>query len=142
MSYSICESVAISNNMTYKTEQRNLLLSFLMENPDTMFSAKQIEAALANKNISRSAVYRNLAELENENKIRRCSVNGSREVLYQFFDIQSCRNHIHLSCKKCGKIFHMENQVADSFINEISESQGFNISKAETTLYGLCAQCK
>ena len=45
-------------------------------------------------------------------------------------------------CKKCGKIFHMENQVADSFINEISESQGFNISKAETTLYGLCAQCK
>ena len=64
------------------------------------------------------------------------------EYLYQFFDIQSCRNHIHLSCKKCGKIFHMENQVADSFINEISESQGFNISKAETTLYGLCAQCK
>ena len=85
MSYSICESVAISKSMTYKTEQRNLLLSFLMENPDTMFSAKQIEAALANKNISRSAVYRNLAELENENKIRRCSVNGSREVLYQFF---------------------------------------------------------
>lgn len=128
--------------MTYKTEQRNLLLSFLKENPDKMFSAKQIEAALCSKNISRSAVYRNLAELENENKIRRCSVNNSREVLYQFFDLQSCKNHIHLSCKKCGKLFHMENQLADSFINEIAISQGFNISKAETTLFGLCDACQ
>lgn len=128
--------------MTYKTEQRNLLLNFLMQNPDKMFSEKQIETALSNQNISRSAVYRNLAELENENKIRRISVSGSREVFYQFYDIQSCKNHIHLSCKKCGKIFHMENQLADSFINQINSSQGFEINKAETTLYGLCSLCK
>ena len=60
--------------------------------------------------------------------------SSNRPTEFEYTELQRC--------KKCGKIFHMENQVADSFINEISESQGFNISKAETTLYGLCAQCK
>lgn len=128
--------------MVYKTEQRNILLEFLQKNPDTMFSGKQIEAALSHANISRSAVYRNLAALETENKIRRVSVSGCREVFYQFYDTQNCKNHIHLSCKKCGKIFHMENCLADTFISQINSSQGFEINKSETTLYGVCSGCK
>ena len=100
--------------MTYSTEQRNILLNFLQQNPDTMFSAKQIEISLDSKNISRSAVYRNLAVLESEHKIRRCTKVGSKETFYQYYDLQECKNHIHLSCTKCGKIFTphiMPNQV-------------------------------
>lgn len=128
--------------MTYKTEQRNILLDFLRNNPDKMFTEKQIESSLANQNISRSAVYRNLNELENEQKIKRTSVLGSRETYYQFYDVQTCKNHIHLSCKKCGKIFHMENKIADSFVNKINSLQGFTINKEQTTLYGVCATCQ
>ena len=73
----------------YKTEQRTILLDFLKSHPDKMFTTKQIEEALAQKNISRSAVYRNIAILESENKIKRCAKNGNREVFYQFFDLQS-----------------------------------------------------
>lgn len=91
--------------INYSTEQRNSLLSFLSENPDKMFSAKQVELALSGKEISKSAIYRNLAELESEGKIKRCSKPGSRESFYQFFDCNSCRTHIHLSCQKCGKFF-------------------------------------
>lgn len=128
--------------MIYKTEQRNILLEFLQNNPDTMFSGKQIETSLSHQNISRSAVYRNLAALESENKIRRVTVSGCREVFYQYYDTQNCKNHIHLSCKKCGKIFHMENGLADTFISQINTSQGFEINKSETTLYGICSGCK
>lgn len=127
--------------MTYTTEQRTILLSFLKANPDTMFSAKQIEAALVKKNISRSAVYRNLAELEAEEKIKRCTKNGSRETFYQFYDIQDCKNHIHLSCTKCGKIFHMENTIADNIVNNVEATEGFSINKGETTIFGLCKNC-
>ena len=35
--------------INYSTEQRNSLLSFLSENPDKMFSAKQVELALSGK---------------------------------------------------------------------------------------------
>lgn len=127
--------------MIYNTEQRNLLLTFLRENHDKKFSVKEIQAALADKNISKSAVYRNLADLEADGKVKRHSKAGSRESFYQFYDLQCCRNHIHLSCIKCGKIYHMENQVADSLINEVESSEGFAINKGETTLYGVCKDC-
>jgi len=131
----------IDKVMIYNTEQRNLLLSFLQNTPDTMFTAGQIAQALAHSKISRSAVYRNLAALEQEGKIKRCSKENSREAYYQYFDTQACRNHIHLSCTECGKIFHMENQVAQLLIQNLEATEGFEITKEKTTLYGVCKDC-
>lgn len=128
--------------MTYSTEQRNILLTFLQTNPDTVFSAKQIAQSLADKNISRSAVYRNLAQLESEQKIKRVVKNGSRETYYQFYDTTACRNHIHLSCTKCGKIFHMEGNDADRLSQMLNGNEGFELNKSETVIYGLCKECK
>lgn len=127
--------------MIYSTEQRNILLSFLSENPDKIFSVKQIESGLAGKGISKSAIYRNLAELESEEKIRRCSKSGSREMFYQFYDCQVCRSHIHLSCSKCGRIFHMEDENAKRLILELEQTEGFEINKGESTLIGICRKC-
>lgn len=127
--------------MIYSTEQRNILLSFLSKNPDKMFSVKQIESGLAGKGISKSAIYRNLAELESEEKIRRCSKSGSREMFYQFYDCQVCRSHIHLSCSKCGKIFHMEDENAQKLILELEQTEGFEINRGESTLIGICREC-
>ena len=128
--------------MTYSTEQRNILLTYLQTNPDTVFSAKQIAQSLADKNISRSAVYRNLAQLESEQKIKRVVKNGSRETYYQFYDTTACRNHIHLSCTKCGKIFHMAGNDADRLSQMLDGNEGFELNKSETVIYGLCKECK
>ncbi len=106
-----------------------------------MFSVKQIESGLAGKGISKSAIYRNLAELESEEKIRRTSKSGSREMFYQFYDCQVCRSHIHLSCSKCGKIFHMEDKNAQKLILELEQAEGFEINKGESTLIGVCKEC-
>ena len=127
--------------MTYNTEQRTSLLSFLTENPDKTFSAKEIAQALAGKNISKSSVYRNLAELEAEQKIKRVTKTGSKESFYQFFDNSECKNHIHLSCTKCGKIFHLESEQTEKLVNEVELADGFEISRSETTLYGVCKDC-
>ena len=127
--------------MTYNTEQRTALLSFLTENPDKTFSAKEIAQALAGKNISKSSVYRNLSELEAENKIKRVTKAGSKESFYQFFDNSECKNHIHLSCTKCGKIFHLESKQTEKLVSEVEEADGFEISRSETTLYGVCKEC-
>lgn len=127
--------------MTYNTEQRTALLSFLTENPDKTFSAKQIAEALAGKNISKSSVYRNIAELESEQKIKRVTKAGCHESFYQFCDNSACKNHIHLSCTKCGKIFHMEREQTERLVSDVEAADGFEINRAETTLYGLCRDC-
>ncbi|MBR0494930.1 MAG: transcriptional repressor, partial [Treponema sp.] len=93
------------------------------------------------KNISKSSVYRNLAELEAEQKIKRVTKTGSKESFYQFFDNSECKNHIHLSCTKCGKIFHLESEQTEKLVNEVELADGFEISRSETTLYGVCKDC-
>ena len=127
--------------MVYNTEQRNLLLNFLKDNPDRKFSVKEIQNVLVGENISRSSLYRNLAELEEDGKVKRYSKTGSRETFFQYYDLKCCRNHIHLSCIRCGRIFHMENEIADSLINKLIALEGFRINKGETTLYGICKDC-
>lgn len=87
---------------SYSTRQRKVLLSYLSQHPDELLSARQIEDALADKKISLSAVYRNLAQLETEEKVRRSSKSGTREVYYQYLDAESCKGALHMSCIKCG----------------------------------------
>ncbi len=140
----ICSNLRMSRNftkMTYKTEQRNLLLNFLKNSPDVCFTAKQISDALKNENISKSAVYRNLSELEKEEKIKRITKQNSKESFFQFLDTENCRNHIHLSCLNCGKIFHLENSTAQRLILNLEDAQGFEIDKEKSTLYGICKDC-
>lgn len=52
----------------YNTKQRRALLAFLGEHPDELLTARQMVDTLAEKQISLSAVYRNLAQLEAEEK--------------------------------------------------------------------------
>ena len=63
----------------YNTKQRRALLAFLGEHPDELLTARQMADALAEKQISLSAVYRNLAQLEAEEKVRRSAKSGSHE---------------------------------------------------------------
>ena len=65
---------------SYSTQQRKALLAYLSRHPDELLSARQIADALADEKISLSAVYRNLAQLEAEEKVRRSSKSGTRSL--------------------------------------------------------------
>lgn len=126
----------------YITKQRKALISFLSNHTDEQLSANQIADGLKNDNISLSAVYRNLIELEAEGKVRRCANNKLREVLYQYIDADCCKNCLHLSCKMCGKTYHMDNRGANQLIKNVALSEMFEIDKSDTVLYGICKLCK
>ena len=65
---------------SYSTQQRKALLAYLSRHPDELLSARQIADALADEKISLSAVYRNLAQLEAEEKVRRSSKSGTERA--------------------------------------------------------------
>ncbi len=125
----------------YTTKQRKYLLGFLSEHIDEKFSAKQIAKELEKDGISVSAVYRNISELENEGLVKRSAITGSREVYYQYTADKKCSASLHLSCKSCGKMFHMNNDSLLSVISTIKNNDGFLIDKSETVLYGICSKC-
>ncbi len=125
----------------YMTKQRKLLTEYLSKRTDESISANQIAEALADK-ISKSAVYRNLADMEAEGKLRRVASKGSREIIYQYVDEEKCHDCLHLSCKNCGKTYHMENAAAEKIINSVMKNEDFDIDKERTVLYGICKDCK
>ena len=75
----------------YTTKQRMLLLDFLSEHIDETLSAGQIAEALSGKRISTSAIYRNLAALEQEGKLKRSAKPGSQEAYYRYTGDEDCR---------------------------------------------------
>lgn len=126
----------------YKTEQRKQLYAFFAKHPDEPYSAGEIAAALSTQStISLSAIYRNLAALADNGQIRRFIKDGSREAFYQFVHGESCQDSIHLTCTECGKTFHMSKSVADFMQDGLSETDGFQIDKIKTVLYGVCKHC-
>lgn len=128
--------------MTYKTKQRQALLDYLEQHTHEELSAGEIAEALAQQDISRSAVYRNLSVLEQEGKLRRSARSGSRETTYRFSDCAECRACLHLTCTECGRTFHMDTHAADALIRNVERAEGFSINRAETVLYGVCSACR
>ncbi|MBQ8396991.1 MAG: transcriptional repressor [Clostridia bacterium] len=126
----------------YITKQRKAFLSYLELHPDEPLTAHQITEALQSENISVSAVYRNLCDLEAEGKIRRISRSGSREVYYQYTDADACKACLHLSCKKCGKTFHMGTPSTRLIVQNLAEAEEFAIDKTDTVIYGVCKDCQ
>ena len=126
----------------YNTKQRRALLAFLGEHPDKLLTARQMADALAEKQISLSAVYRNLAQLEAEEKVRRSSKSGTREVYYQYLDAESCKGALHMRCVKCGRTFYMASGNAALFAKHLAQSEQFTLDAADTILYGTCSDCK
>lgn len=126
----------------YKTEQRKLMQEFFADHPHEMFSAKHIFEVLGEGTISISAVYRNLSELESYGLVRRCTKSGSREAFYQYTGIEDCREHIHLTCKKCGKTIHMALDDTDELVRNASKYKNFAVDRTATVLLGICGACR
>ena len=124
----------------YMTQPRKRLLTYLKDHRDETFSAKQISDKLSE--VSVSAVYRNLSALEQDGAVRRVSKTGSREVFYQYLAAEECRSHLHLSCKKCGKTFHMDAEETEDLVERIAALDKFALDRSETVLYGVCEACQ
>ena len=126
----------------YMTRQRRTLLDYLSAHADEQFSAQEIAAALEGKGVSVSAVYRNLAELEAEGRVRRTARGSGREVYDQFIGAEACKGCLHLQCKKCGRTFHMDSDGAAQLLSVVEKAEGFELDKGDTVLYGVCELCR
>ena len=125
----------------YVTKQRKALLNFFSNHPDEQISAKETLENIGDDTISLSAIYRNLAALENDGLLKKFIKPGSRDVYYQFTGSEQCVGHLHLSCKKCGHTFHLNSESAGKLENDIRNSDGFTLDKSETVIYGICKDC-
>ena len=106
----------------YRTQPRKRLLEYLSAHADESLSAGQIASALPE--ISVSAVYL------------------LRPLLPDSKSVGQCRRHLHLSCKRCGKTFHMNEAETEELVRSIAALDRFAVDRSETVLYGVCEDCQ
>lgn len=127
--------------MAYKTEQRNKMYELLRSNPHKFFTAKEIAEILAPYDVSLSAIYRNLAELTETGLVKKSVKKNGREALHRYVNNDVCKDEIHMTCIKCGKIFHMDHLVSEYIQKNLGIIQGFELDKLKTVIYGTCREC-
>ena len=125
----------------YHTEQRKSILDYLESRKDECVTAGEIAAALSSS-VSKSAVYRNLADLEKEGKVVRVTLSGDRSFGYRYAGSHACAGKIHISCVRCGKTEHDSAQAAFRFERALAEADGFSLNRGECMLFGVCKSCQ
>lgn len=126
----------------YITKQRKILQEYLSSRVDQELSAKKVAEDLADQNVSLSAIYRNLTEMEKEKEIVQCYKEGSREFYFRYIKADDCQSRLHFSCKICNTTEHMPLEETHFIKNRIIEQYDFTLDLPSTVFYGVCHQCK
>ncbi len=126
----------------YITKQRKILQEYLSNQIDQELSAKKIAKDLkeAGMDISLSAIYRNLAELEKEKMVVACPKEGTREFFFRYVD-DGCFDCFHFSCRVCNAVSHMPIEDSKILKEELKEKFQFFLESKNTVFYGVCAEC-
>ena len=128
--------------MKYETRQRKILLEYLYRHVDEPMTAQQIVSGIPESFVSVSAVYRNLSDLEEEGKVRRLTKEGSRKIYYIYQNAEECSRHLHFSCSRCGKTYHLPLPVSDFLAARVEEEASFLLDHGNSVLSGVCKNCR
>ena len=126
--------------MIYNTEKRTRLLEFLKENYGKALTAEQICDGILGGEGGKSTVYRLISRLVEDGKIQRISDAKTRRVTYQYIGDGSCSEHLHLKCKECGALIHLDSVTSHILETRIFRSEGFTLDVG-ALIYGRCEAC-
>ena len=130
----------------YKTAQREALLAFLRENCEKSFTVREIAEGIKQdagieKAPGESTIFRLIKELVESGEVRRTVKDNSRTFVYQIMKSSDCGHHLHMKCKVCGKLCHMDEQESREIMEKIRSNDMFEVDSS-TILIGKCSGCK
>ena len=128
----------------YNTKTRQLILDYLINNRQHAVSASNIlehlEAEGASPNPT--TVYRYLDKLAGEQRIMKYVADKGEKAVFQYVDEgRHCREHLHLKCVQCGRIYHLDCHSMDEVRAHLMAEHGFTLQCEGSVLYGLCRYC-
>ena len=126
--------------MGYNTGKRERILAFLKENSDTSYTLEEICAVITTDGKGKSTIYRIVSELVSKDSVRRLSDGKTRHCTYQYVGGDHCHNHLHLKCKGCGRLVHLDEELSRKFERAVLSAGGFMIEEC-TLLFGTCKDC-
>lgn len=130
---------------SYKTTARTKITEYLKSHADRTVTVNDIMKGLQNDtlDINVSTVYRYLGKLSDEGIVNKYVADKGEMAVYQYAARdRSCNDHLHLQCRNCGKIIHLDCEFMAEINEHILEHHGFSIECRGSILYGLCDECR
>ena len=127
--------------MRYATKQRKKLFDVLESHFDETLSIERIVLLIGDGSVSRSAIYRNLAELETDGYVKRLPLPPPQKTGYRFVGSDDCKRHLHLTCSICGRTYHLPLPTSNALIENVMRDSGFKVDASNTVLAGICGNC-
>ncbi len=124
------------------TRQRRVILG-IVETATTHLDASQIllQAKGLDPNIDRVTVYRTLGLLKQHGMIDELDlmhVEGEKH----FYERRPQRDHIHVTCLRCGKVVELESALFDRLKANIQREADVQIVVTRLEVGGYCADCR
>lgn len=135
----------MARSESYSTRARTEILNYLKQNRSGTVSVRDILQYLQNQGLSvnRTTVYRYLDKLWSDHIILKYADSSCEKAVYQFAGEDGhCAEHLHLKCRKCGKLIHLDCGFMDEFRNHIQQHHSFELQCDGNILYGICDQCR
>ena len=129
---------------TYKTKQRTEVLNCLTANKEKHMTADEIVEQLKKSiaEVGKTTVYRTLEKLIEEGQVRKYISEEGKSACYQYVDENGeCKQHFHLKCVRCGKLYHLECDYLTELERHVYEHHKFSVDNTKTVLYGICEAC-
>ena len=126
--------------MIYNTEKRTEISALISKNSDKVFTIDEICSEILPDGKGKSTVYRIISAMVDEGIVRRISDGKNRHVSYQYLGVGSCCEHLHLKCKSCGKLIHLDEDTSHLLLHSIRDARNFIIDDG-ATLFGRCVEC-
>jgi Fur family ferric uptake transcriptional regulator len=90
--------------------------------------------------VGKTTIYRYLNMLEANGDIRKYVTDNI--ACYQYIkEKDSCKNHYHLRCSKCARLFHVESEELDNIEDIMMKKYNFKVDSSKLILYGCCEKC-
>jgi Fur family ferric uptake transcriptional regulator len=126
--------------MTYNTEKRKELLKFLSQHHHKSYTVEEICDNILTGGRGKSTVYRQISKLVECGSVRKISDEKTRHVTYQYVGGEHCASHLHLKCKECGTLIHLDCATSTLLEEKIKDIKGFAI-EVGSLIYGVCEKC-
>lgn len=120
------------------TIQKELVLNAVVSMRSHVTAEEVYEyVAGAHPSIGKGTVYRNLAVLAEEGKIRKIGIPDGPDR----FDFTLPR-HYHIRCVKCGKVLDVDMDELAGVLEQIRDRHGFLFMDYDILFKGICPECQ
>jgi len=121
------------------TPQRLMILSAI-HGSDHHISAEEIYEHVCAKypNVNISTVYRTLELLKELGLVTETDLGGSK---FRYHSVEKGHHH-HLICRKCGRIFELDESVLKPVEGTILRKYGFKSDLSHLAVFGNCIECQ